>query len=93
MVPDKRAEELVPNQNPSIGARVSVEKKAALRLFREDQNKKRTAAEGAIDESEIVRDALDLYFRENWGRLPEEARDLLDDDPVANAGGDEEVEA
>ena len=79
-------DELVPQQNPSVGARVSVNKKAALRLFRKSLNRQRTAAEGALSESELVRTALDQFLVGRWSELPEEARDLLDKELDADDG-------
>lgn len=91
MSPDqhREPEKLVPNQSPSIGARISVAKKAALKLYVKKKNRERSAAEGVLQESVIIRDSLDDWFRKNWDDLPQEARDMLDEDLVANAGGEE----
>lgn len=44
--------------------------------------------------SELGREAVEEYLATHWDELPEEAKDLLDDDMKANAGaGERRVEA
>jgi len=51
-------------------------------------------AHATVNKSDILREALEEYLNNHYEELPEETRDLLDDDLIANAGGDaEEVEA
>jgi hypothetical protein len=47
-------------------------------------------AHESVNKSDILRDALTEYFEQHYDELPEEARDLLDDDLVADAGGTED---
>ncbi len=44
----------------------------------------------SVRKSDLIRDALErhLAYLAEQGKLPEETRDLLDDDLIANAGGD-----
>lgn len=56
-------------------------------------------AHESVRKSDLIREALRHHLRrlDEQGKLPEETRDLLDDDLIADAGGDagvlEEVDA
>ena len=41
-----------------------------------------------VGQSEVGREAIEEYLSNHYDELPEEARDLLDDDLKANAGGE-----
>ncbi len=47
-------------------------------------------AHDTVNKSDVLREALIEYLDNHYDDLPEETRDLLDDDLVANAGGDAE---
>lgn len=73
-------------QRPRVAAAVPTNHKTALDYVATVEstpgNRKYTA--------DVIRDAIELYLSENYEDLPEEARDLLDDDLVADAGGTED---
>lgn len=50
----------------------------------------RSSPHNMVNRTELMREAVDLYLEENYDELPEESKDLLDDDLVANAGGEED---
>ena len=53
----------------------------------------RSTAHDKVTRAELIREAIDEYLRDNWEDLPEEAKDFLDEDMIANAGGEEAAEA
>lgn len=53
----------------------------------------RGSFDSSVPLAEIQRQAIAEYLGNHSDELPEEGRDLLDDDLIANAGGDaEEIE-
>lgn len=79
---------MVPSQDgptPRAGARIETNYQEAAELLAF----KRTKRTDKWTKSRVIREALIEYLARAED-LPEEARDLLDDDMLANAGGDKE---
>ena len=77
----------MPNQRKyggQLSTRVPSNRLTALEQYAYQQS----TPHETVKRSDLVRDAVDLFLAENWEDLPEEARDALDDDLKANAGGD-----
>lgn len=87
----------MPDQTDSLGGSIGFRVPANVNTAYEQIANERDYEAGAhdtVNKSDVLRDALIEYLDNHFDELPEETRDLLDDDLVANAGGDaEEVEA
>lgn len=67
-----------------LGARVDTNKKHALTLYAHKLNGEDPYAQVKL--SNVVRGAVDEYIARHWDDLPEEAKDALDKDTLADAG-------
>ena len=74
------------NTDSRIAARIPTNKKDALVKLAHSRS---TPCE-RITYSDLVREAVDLLLSSEWDDLPEEARDDLDADLKANAGGEDD---
>lgn len=73
----------------SIGFRVPADVNAAYEQIANERNYHAGPHE-TVNKSDVLRDALKEYLLNHYDELPQETRDLLDDDLIANAGGDAE---
>lgn len=73
-----------PNQSDGgmqrISAKIQSHHKAAL----EQLAHARSTPNRRVYVSEFVRDSLEVFFKENWEDLPQDVRDVLEEDPRIN---------
>lgn len=72
-----------------IAAEVPTNQKEALFLLAKHRSARQRSN---VPMAQLLREAVEIYL-EDADDLPEEVRDLLDDDLLANAGGEEVVDA
>lgn len=79
----------MPNQddgeNPRIAAAIPSNQKTALEYVAQDRSNPGNRTYVA----DVVRDGIEEWLSHHTDELPEEAKDLLDEDLVANAGEDQ----
>lgn len=71
------------NQMPRANIRAPTNLQEAAEILAED----RYTRHNKVSKGTIFRDALREYLINHWDELPQEGRDLLDEDLKANAGG------
>jgi hypothetical protein len=76
-----------PGARSVVSADVDTNKKDALVKTAHQRSK----PYDSVTQSDLLREAVDEWLSNHWDELPEEAKDDLDEDQVANAGGEEEV--
>lgn len=71
-----------------IGLRVPADVNAAYEQIANERNYE-AGAHSTVNKSDVLREALEEWLNNHFDELPEETRDLLDDDLIANAGAGE----